>query len=515
MSKPEHLAMFDTVAAVLSAAEGANGRAAKSAQLSQAALAVVKERHRDAYSPIVLAGLVRLIEVALVVAVGFAIYIGYVLPANGFAWFYVPAILGIALLAMLAFQVADIYQVQAFRGHEKQYMRLASAWSVVFLIAIGVSFFAKAGDQFSRVWLGAFYVIGLFTLIVFRRGLFLLVRRWTRQGRLDRRTVVVGCDSNGETLIESLAAQRDSDVHVVGAFDDRSDERSPTSCAGVPKLGTVDDLVEFARQTRVDLVIFSLPISAESRILQMLRKLWVLPVDIRLSAHTNKLRYRPRSYSYVGNVPVLDVFDKPIADWDVVMKWLFDKIVGSLALLAALPVMLLVAVAIKLDSRGPVLFRQKRYGFNNELIEIYKFRSMYVDQADATASRLVTVDDPRVTRVGRFIRKTSLDELPQLLNVVFTGNLSLVGPRPHALAAKAANRLYDEAVDGYFARHRVKPGLTGWAQIHGWRGETDSEEKIQRRVEHDLYYIENWSILLDLYIVAQTPFALARTENAY
>jgi Undecaprenyl-phosphate glucose phosphotransferase len=515
MSKPEHSAMFDTVAAVLSAAEGANARPATSAQLSPVALAAAKEHYRDAYSPIVLAGLVRVIEVALVVAVGFAIYVGYVLPANGFAWFYVPAILGIALLAMLAFQVADIYQVQAFRGHEKQYMRLASAWSVVFLIAIGVSFFAKAGDQFSRVWLGAFYVIGIFTLIAFRRGLFLLVRRWTRQGRLDRRTVVVGCDSNGETLIESLAAQRDSDVHVVGAFDDRGDERSPASCAGVPKLGTVDDLVEFARQTRVDLVIFSLPISAESRILQMLRKLWVLPVDIRLSAHTNKLRYRPRSYSYVGNVPVLDVFDKPIADWDVVMKWLFDKIVGSLALIAALPVMLLVALAIKLDSRGPVLFRQKRYGFNNELIEIYKFRSMYADQSDATASRLVTVDDPRVTRVGRFIRKTSLDELPQLLNVVFTGNLSLVGPRPHALAAKAANRLYDEAVDGYFARHRVKPGLTGWAQIHGWRGETDSEEKIQRRVEHDLYYIENWSILLDLYIVAQTPFALARTENAY
>src|SRR6202043_1221557 len=138
---------------------------------------------------------------------------------------------------------------------------------------------------------------------------------------------------------------------------------------------------------------------------------------------------------------------------------------------AALPVMAIVALAIKLDSRGPVLFRQKRYGFNNELIEVYKFRSMYDDQADA-----------RVTRVGRFIRKTSLDELPQLFNVVFKGNLSLVGPRPHAVHAKAVDRLYDEAVDGYFARHRVKPGITGWAQINGWRGETDSELKIQRRV---------------------------------
>ena len=283
----------------------------------------------------------------------------------------------------------------------------------------------------------------------------------------------------------------------------------------VAKLGTVDDLVEFARRTRVDLVIFSLPISAESRILQMLKKLWVLPVDIRLSAHTNKLRFRPRSYSYVGNVPVLDVMDKPIADWDVVMKWLFDKLVGSLALLVALPVMLAVAIAVKLESRGPTLFKQKRFGFNNEPIEIYKFRSMYADQADMNAEKLVTRGDPRVTRVGRFIRKTSLDELPQLFNVVFAGNLSLVGPRPHALRARAENRLYDEAVDGYFARHRVKPGLTGWAQINGWRGETNSQEKIQRRVECDLYYIENWSILLDLYILAQTPFALVRSENAY
>ncbi len=298
-------------------------------------------------------------------------------------------------------------------------------------------------------------------------------------------------------------------------FDDRGDDRSPASCDGVPKLGTVDDLVEFARHTSVDLVIFALPISAESRILQMLKKLWVLPVDIRLSAHTNKLRFRPRSYSYIGAVPVLAIFDKPIADWDVVMKWLFDKIVGSLALICLAPIMLIVAVAIKLESRGPVLFKQKRYGFNNELIEIYKFRSMYADQTDAKADRLVTKDDPRVTRVGRFIRKTSLDELPQLFNVVFFGNLSLVGPRPHAVHAKAANRLYDDAVDGYFARHRVKPGITGWAQIHGWRGETDNQEKIQRRVEHDLYYIENWSILLDLYILTQTPFALLRSEHAY
>jgi exopolysaccharide biosynthesis polyprenyl glycosylphosphotransferase len=213
-------------------------------------------------------------------------------------------------------------------------------------------------------------------------------------------------------------------------------------------------------------------------------------------------------------VPVLDVLDQPITDWDVVMKWLFDKTVSAFALIALAPVMLLVALAIKLDSRGPVLFKQKRYGFNNELIEVYKFRSMYTDKSDSTAAKLVTKDDPRVTRVGRFIRKTSIDELPQLINVL-RGELSLVGPRPHAVNGHMSNRLFEDVVDGYFARHRVKPGVTGWAQIQGWRGEMDTEEKVRRRVEHDLEYIENWSVWLDAAILVRTLLMVLRTENAY
>ena len=518
MAGPGPGTIFEAASAVSSAVRAipnASARTSGPRALSPAALAVAGQQFKDAYSPIVLAGAVRLIEVALVASVGLALYFWLIAGIAGTARYYIGSIAGISLLSLLAFQAADIYQVQAFRGHEKQYMRLASAWSVVFLLAVTISYFTKTGDHFSRAWLGSYYVIGLCALIAFRRALFLLVRRWTRQGRLDRRTVVVGAGGSGETLIAALGAQRDSDVRIVGVFDDRGDERTATNCGGVPKLGTVDDLVQFARHTRVDLVIFSLPVSAEGRILQMLKKLWVLPVDIRLAAHTNKLRFRPRAYSYIGHVPVLDIFDRPIADWDVVMKWLFDKIIGSLVLLAVSPIMLLIAVAIKLDSKGPILFKQRRYGFNNKFVEVYKFRSMYAEATDADAKKLVTRGDPRVTRVGRFIRKTSLDELPQLLNVVFSGTMSLVGPRPHAIAAKAAEHLYDEAVDGYFARHRVKPGITGWAQINGWRGETDSQEKILRRVEHDLYYIENWSILFDLYIVACTPFALIRGEGAY
>ena len=509
------MAEFDTRAMVNAASASTAPRPqSEPRRLSAAALAIASQQVSPAFSPIVLAGIVRALEAVLIVAVGAAIYATYLVPVEGVEWHYPAFIAAIALLSVVAFQAVDIYHVQAFRGGG-QHVRLTLAWSMVFLVVASATFLAKLGDDVSRLWLGLYFVAGLATLAAFRGGLFLFVRHWTRQGRLERRAVVVGAGQSGEELIDAIEAQRDSDVKIVGVFDDRGDDRTPLVCAGHIKLGTVDDLVEFARRTRVDLVLFTLPITAESRILQMLKKLWVLPVDIRLSAHTNKLRFRPRSYSYIGNLPVLDVFDRPITDWDVVMKWLFDKLVGGLALLLLLPVMAAVALAVKLDSKGPVLFRQKRYGFNNDLIEVFKFRSMYVDQSDAAAARLVTKGDPRVTRVGRFIRKTSLDELPQLFNVVFKGNLSLVGPRPHAVLAKAEDRLYDEAVDGYFARHRVKPGITGWAQINGWRGETDSQEKIQRRVEHDLYYIENWSVLFDLYILTATPFALMKTENAY
>jgi len=385
----------------------------------------------------------------------------------------------------------------------------------MFLIAAAVAFFVRPSGDFSRVWAASWFVTVLFLLYAGRLVICSLVRRWTRQGRLVRRTIIVGGGAAGENLIHALEVQDNSDLDIRGVFDDRGEERSPSNVAGLPKLGTVDDLVEFARRTRIDLLLVSLPITAEERVLQMVRKLWVLPVDLRLAAHTSKLRFRPRAYSYIGNVPTLDVLDRPLRDWNFVAKWLFDHIVGGILLLCALPVLAICAIAIKLDSRGPVFFKQKRYGFNNELIEVYKLRSMYVDQADEKAVKLVTKDDPRVTRIGRFLRKTSLDELPQLINVAIKGNLSLVGPRPHALHAKAANQLYDEVVDGYFARHRVKPGITGWAQINGWRGETDTSEKIQRRVEHDLYYIENWSVFFDAYILARTPFALLKTENAY
>jgi len=459
----------------------------------------------------VFVGLVRFAEFSILFALGFVLAHVYV--AEFFRQ-YAAALALAGIAAVSIFQALGLYNIAAFSAAHRQLPRLLMGWTATVGLLLTAVFFLKIAPEFSRAWLALWYASGAAVLIAGRGGLAALTRQGLAKGHLTRRAVVYGTGPACESLLKALDADPDSDIRVCGVFDDRGIDRARATIAGYPNLGNLETLMQYCRRARVDMLIVALPVSAETRVLQLIKKLWVLPVDIRLAAQASQLRFRPRAYSFVGGVPLIDIIDKPIADWDVIAKWLFDKTVGTLALVALAPVMGLVSLAIKLDSKGPVLFRQKRYGFNNELIEVYKFRSMYTDRSDAGAAKLVTKDDPRVTRVGRFIRKTSLDELPQLINVL-RGELSLVGPRPHALQAKAADQLYHDVVDGYFARHKVKPGITGWAQINGWRGETDTPEKIQKRVEHDLHYIENWSVLFDLYILLKTPFALLKTENAY
>ena len=485
-----------------------------SVRLSQRAEQVAQQFASNAISPGILASVLRVVEFLAVGAIGLAVYFFYVVPMDGVKTFYILTCFLGAVMSLLALQAADTYQVANLRTNLRQLGRVLMAWTLVFAMLALIGFFLRISSDFSRIWFGSWYLSGIAFFVIFRTVIASNVRRWTRDGRLERRAVIVGGGQNARELIMSLENQVDNDVRICGIFDDRANDRSPAMVAGYPKLGTIPEMVEFGRKARVDMLIVSLPLAAETRVLQLLKKVWVLPVDIRLSAHTNKLRFRPRSYSYVGQVPFLDVFDKPIADWDSVMKRGFDLLFSTLALIVLSPVMVITALAIKLTSRGPVIFRQKRYGFNNEVVEVLKFRSMYTEQADQSAKVVVTKNDPRVTTVGRFIRKTSIDELPQLFNVL-SGQLSLVGPRPHAVHAHTKNQLWDQVVDGYFARHKVKPGVTGWAQVNGWRGEVDNEEKIRRRVEHDLYYIENWSVLFDLYILLITPRKLLNTENAY
>jgi Undecaprenyl-phosphate glucose phosphotransferase len=481
-------------------------------ELGADAKAIVAAPIEQSYPSAVIVGIAQVAEAALLATLGFAIFATYVEP--GKAAIYVPTILIITLFANVLFNAARTHRITAYRTLVQQTWRVLAGWTLVFTVVTIAAFLFKSSELVSRVWLVSWYASGVLLLLAFRLSLRMVVQQWTREGRLKRRTVIVGGGQDAEVLVASIQKSAGSDVRLLGLFDDRNDERSPESVASLPKLGRVADLIEFARQTRVDLVIVSMPLSAEKRVLEMLTQLWVLPVDIRLSAHMSKLRFTSKAYSYVGDVPVFDMADRPISDWNLIFKWLFDMVVALSALIVLSPVMVATAIAVKLDSKGPVFFKQKRHGFNNELIEVYKFRSMRTDMADASASKLVTKGDTRVTRVGKFIRKTSIDELPQLFNVL-RGELSIVGPRPHALQAKADNLLYYEAVEGYFARHKVKPGITGWAQINGWRGETDTVDKIMQRVQHDLYYIEKWSILLDLYIVLMTPIRLLNSENAY
>ncbi|NOU08031.1 MAG: undecaprenyl-phosphate glucose phosphotransferase [Hyphomicrobiaceae bacterium] len=470
---------------------------------------------RKAFSPSIFVGIARVVELSLLLALGSFIAAAYAIaPDHSNSQQYTIAAILTVLTAAAAFQVLDLYRVTVFSHPLTNFARLAFGWTIAMGGLVLSLFFIKAGADFSRVWLLLWFILGLVTIAVFRGVLSAATAAARSHGLFMQNAVIYGTGPIVAELVKTVINDPNSDIRICGVFDDRTDSRSDTVITNVEHLGNVDALIALSRQVRLDLVIMALPLSAESRVSTLMRRLWVLPVDVRLAASASGLQFRPRNYSYVGAMPMLDLSDKPIRDWGGVAKWLFDKVIATLALIALAPVMVGVALAVRWESRGPVIFRQKRYGFNNELIEVYKFRSMYTDMADATAAKLVTKDDPRVTRVGRIIRKTSLDELPQLVNVLM-GTLSLVGPRPHAVHAKAADKLYPDVVESYFARHKVKPGITGWAQINGWRGETNTPEKILKRVEHDIFYIENWSVWFDLLILLKTPSSLLKSENAY
>ena len=440
---------------------------------------------RDRITPALVGGVLRLVELALLAGSGLVllgVHVGY---GDGLDLNYAGIVTATALLTVFGLASAGCYEPRALFTPWTQVRRILCVWAGLFALLAVAGFLMKISADFSRIWFAGWFAAGFVALVLVRLALAGLVRNWARSGTMERRAVIVGGGAAAESLIEALDAEPFSDIRICGIFDDRDDRRSPPIVAGYRKLGTVAELIEFARRASIDLLIVSLPLTAETRVLSLLKQLWVLPVDIRLSAHTNRLRFRPRAYSYIGTVPMLDVFDRPINGWDRIAKRAFDLLFSVLGIAVFSPIMLAVALAIKLDSPGPVLFRQRRHGFNNEIIEIYKFRSMYADRSDPSGRLAVTRNDPRVTRVGAFIRKTSIDELPQFFNALL-GSLSLVGPRPHAVAAQAHDKLYNDVVEGYFARHRVKPGVTGWAQINGWRGEIDNDDKIRIRTQFDL-----------------------------
>ncbi|WP_377295538.1 undecaprenyl-phosphate glucose phosphotransferase [Rhizobium sp. SGZ-381] len=502
----------DTVAERLrrSPAVAADTGAADAAQLNPFAREIAEQFRQTATAPALLIGQIRLLEFLLLLALNLAM--GLVFGEETFLM-HAGLSAGCAGLTILLLQITDAYQIPSLRAAGRMTRRIVAAWSIGFLVPLAGVWLGLAG-AFPSTFLAIWYGAGLLLLLALRRLMAFAIRHWARNGTMERRAVIVGGGKPARDLVRALERQADNDIRICGIFDDRGDDRSPDVVAGYPKLGTFAELVEFARLARIDMLIIALPATAEERILQLARMLWVLPVDIRLAAHASQLRFRPRAYSRIGTVPMLDMFDKPLRDWDEVAKRIFDIGFSLLALALAWPIMLAAAIAVKASSKGPVLFVQKRHGFNNEVINVLKFRSMYTEMSDPTAKRAVTKNDPRVTPVGRFLRKSSLDELPQFFNVL-RGELSLVGPRPHAVHAQTGDRRYVDVVESYFARHRVKPGVTGWAQINGLRGELDSDDKIRARTAFDLDYIENWSLLFDLKILFLTPIRLLNTDNAY
>ena len=293
---------------------------------------------------------------------------------------------------------------------------------------------------------------------------------------------------------------------MIGIFDDAPEK----SEIALPVAGGLSDLIAFGQHNQFDEIIIALPMTDQSRVPNLVEQLSLLPVDIRFCPSATELRRPPKALLSYEGLTILELESRPFAGWGPIVKVLEDRIIGAIAVFCLLPVFLIIAAAIRLDSRGPVLFKQRRHGFNHNVFTVYKFRTMNVAD-DGPNVVQAKRNDPRVTRVGRFLRKTSLDELPQLFNVL-KGDMSLVGPRPHALSH---NEYYSSLLGRYANRHKVKPGITGWAQIHGFRGETDTPEKMRLRVEHDLYYIENWSLWLDLKILVATPFVGFVNRNAY
>ena len=277
-------------------------------------------------------------------------------------------------------------------------------------------------------------------------------------------------------------------------------------------LGTADDLPSFIRGHNVDDVIICLPWSADGQITQMLDSLRELPVNAYLGSDLIgfHLPIRPAP-DHFEELPLVEVMGKPLAGWGGIQKAALDYGLGLILTIMLLPMMILIVIAIRFESKGPALFRQQRYGFINRVFEIYKFRTMRFTEGPEEKIVQARRDDPRVTRVGRILRRLSLDELPQIFNVL-NGTMSLVGPRPHAVQH---NEEYAQTIRGYFARHRVKPGMTGWAQVKGFRGETKTLEKMQARVQYDIYYVENWSLLFDLKILMMTAVICLTGRNAY
>lgn len=343
---------------------------------------------------------------------------------------------------------------------------------------------------------------------VFLKDLFRTGLPYMRQ-----RVLVLGGGENGEKIVTRLLEEPDH-CEVIGIFDDRK-KRLRDFRHSVPVLGNIDDMVAFCRKDLPDIIIISMIDIRRERLRAILRKIIVLPVNIYLARDSDEEGQSDNMDQADPDIVLFPISKVPLEGGQLAIKWLEDKILAFIFIMMLSPIMLAIALLIKIDSKGSVLFIQNRYGFNNKVIKVFKFRTMYIAQADPTGAQRTVRNDPRVTRVGKYLRNFSLDELPQLFNVLF-GSMSIVGPRAHATAMQVNNKPYEEVIDCYSARHMVKPGITGLAQVMGYRGEVKNRYMAQKRLDYDLYYIKNWSLWLDMKIIFKSiHIILFKRDNAF
>jgi len=334
----------------------------------------------------------------------------------------------------------------------------------------------------------------------------LVLRRWSS------RAVIVGLNDLSRKLTQRFRQNPLLRVGCMGFFDDRWSERlqQDKPCQPVKRLGGISSTASFVKAYSVQNIYIALPLAAQPRILKLLDDLRDTTASIYFVPDLASFDLIQANMTSIDGIPIVAICESPFVGINSIIKRLSDVVISLLILLLISPLMLLIAIGIKLTSRGPVLFKQRRYGLDGKEIVVYKFRSMTVMEDDGQVNQ-ATRNDPRITRFGSFLRKTSLDELPQFINVL-QGGMSVVGPRPHAVSH---NEMYRSLIKGYMIRHKVKPGITGWAQINGFRGETDTLEKMQARIDYDLDYLRNWSLFLDLLIIFKTISVVIEDNNAY
>ncbi len=425
---------------------------------------------------------------------------------------YIIAGLCAVILFGLISRFTEIYTSWSGRPLRDEAVRVTITWIFTFLSLIFIAFMTKTSEQFSRFVLVSWSISTPIFIILVRFGLRKIFAHFRRVGINNRTVAIVGITENGLRFARDLENRPEYGYHVVGFYDERvkSNRSNIDKLDAYQYLGDFEDLVESARRGEWDQIYFALPVEAKNRMLKLLEALSDSATPIRLLPDYFTTNLLQSKFMEIADTPVLCIYDSPFSADHAILKRIEDILIGSIILALISPIMLIIALVIKLTSKGSVLFKQTRYGLNGEKIKVWKFRTMTVCE-DGDKVTQACRNDSRFTPVGQFLRKTSLDELPQFINVI-QGRMSIVGPRPHAVAH---NEEYRSRIPGYMLRHLVKPGITGWAQINGWRGETNTIYKMEKRVEFDLEYMREWTLWLDLKIIFLTIFRGFLDKNAY